>query len=491
MKAFTRFAAVLAAALVLPTSILPASAAEAETTTLNYGPMTYVLHSDHIEITDCDTAAAEVTIPTEINGMPVTEIGDAAFQDCELLTFVNIPEGVTSVGDWAFAYCSSLIGVTLPTTATEVGKDAFFYCTSLQRAALPEGTEEVAWGTYGYCTSLQSIVLPQSVEEIESSAFAGCTALESVTLSDNLKKIGNSAFSGCSALYDITLPESIRSIGSAAFSGCTSLPAIEIPASVSFVGRIFTDCENLDDIHVSAKNEKYSSVDGVFMNKAGTSLILFPEGRKDASYDIPAGVETIAEDAFVNARNLKSVTIPASVTSIGTWAFSGSGLTSVELPGVETVEDYLFFECADLESVVLSDGTTKIDEYAFRNCTSLTEITLPATLETVGRHAFEGCTSLTDIYFDGTEEEWAEVWVYANNDALTQATVHFAEDAEVLTGDVNTDGTVSIADVIVLNKHLNGGADLTAAGTLAADVDQNEMIDSTDALNILKACLGI
>ena len=74
-----------------------------------YSYLTYSISNGKVAITDCkDFAFGEFVIPDTINGYPVTSIGNSAFEDCDSLTSITIPDGVTSIGDSAFSRCKNL-----------------------------------------------------------------------------------------------------------------------------------------------------------------------------------------------------------------------------------------------------------------------------------------------------------------------------------------------------------------------------------------------
>ena len=101
----------------------------------------YHIWDDHAELAECDTAAKTVTIPTEFKGLPVTEIGENAFNSCKNLTEVIIPESVTTIGQSAFWGCTSLESVTMPESVTEIGKDIFKKCSALKEVKGYKGSQ--------------------------------------------------------------------------------------------------------------------------------------------------------------------------------------------------------------------------------------------------------------------------------------------------------------------------------------------------------------
>ena len=159
-----------------------------------------VTESDEAVVTYYAGSAAQVTIPSEIEGYPVTRIGNNVFSDCANLTEVTIPDSVTSIGDYAFAYCTSLAKIEVNSNNT----------------------------VFNIRNKLNDV--------FEVSANILITDCKSITLPSSITSIGNYAFYGCSSLADITIPDSVTSIGDYAFDNCTSLTEIRIPNSVTSMG---------------------------------------------------------------------------------------------------------------------------------------------------------------------------------------------------------------------------------------------------------------
>ncbi|MGN0613410.1 MAG: leucine-rich repeat protein [Porcipelethomonas sp.] len=133
---------------------------------------------DHVEITDCDTSAVPVEIPSEIDGMPVTDIGDSAFSYCSQIESITIPASVTSIGNGAFFNCTSLADVTIYDSVTTIGENAFSNCLELKNVIVPDSVVSIGKNAFYNCTSLESITIENpecdiydSPDTIESTAI--------------------------------------------------------------------------------------------------------------------------------------------------------------------------------------------------------------------------------------------------------------------------------------------------------------------------------
>ena len=142
--------------------------------------------------------AQEVTVPDEVEGLPVTAIGEGAFASARALSWVSLPDGLTEIGSFAFARCTGLCGVTF-------------------RGASPRRIGESAFAA---CHSLESLRLPTGLESIGARAFSDCRALDKLTLPGTLREIGDLALEQCVALTALQIPPSVESLGKNVFSGC-------------------------------------------------------------------------------------------------------------------------------------------------------------------------------------------------------------------------------------------------------------------------------
>ncbi len=226
----------------------------------------------------------------------MTSIGCDAFEYCDSLASVTIPNSVTSIDSGAFQYCEALSSVTIPDSVTSIGGYAFYACTSLTSVTIPDGVTDIGYSAFSYCTSLISInveennikyfsvngvlfnrnqnelmyypagkndknyEIPGSVTSIGNSAFGECRSLTNITIPDSVTSISENAFYGCASLTSVTIPNSVTSIGSYAFRYCTSLVSVTIPDSVTSIGDYaFKSCTNLKSIIVLTPDCKFGS----------------------------------------------------------------------------------------------------------------------------------------------------------------------------------------------------------------------------------------
>ena len=182
---------------------------EPEIPTDNSGLSYNILNSTEVEvIAGAEKYTGDIVIPsqTTIDGKVynVTQIGDAAFQDCTNLTSVTIPNLVVSIGESALKGCINLISVVIGNSVTSIGNSAFYGCTSLTSVTIPNSVTSIGIYAFAFCSGLTSITIPNSVTSIGYYAFQNCSGLTSVIIGSSVTSIDNFAFYYCSGLTSVT-----------------------------------------------------------------------------------------------------------------------------------------------------------------------------------------------------------------------------------------------------------------------------------------------
>ncbi len=428
-------------------------------------------------VTGFNGSTAEVNIPSEINGVPVTIIGDYVFAYCySKLTSITIPDSIITIGEYAFYMCSRLTNVTIPDSVTTVGEGAFACC-------------------YG----LTSIIIGDGVITIGANAFDECYELGIITIGNSVTTIGGGAF-GCGAVTSITIPDSVTTIGDGAFYGCSNLTSIDIPDSVTHIeNHAFSACSSLTSITVSEDNEFYHSRENCLIETDTNTLIA---GCKNSV--IPDYVTTIGDSAF-SCGAVTSIAIPESVTSIGDYAFSScDGLTSVDIPdSVTTIGDYAFGNCYNLTDIyceAASQPECWSDEW-LADCNAT--VHWGTTAEDAANDDLLSAISTAEtlIETDFNAEQWEDIQTALDFAKAYDATDKSIEDIQSVTtalneiiagkplvkGDADRNGGVDQFDYLMVKRGYFDTYKLYTGDLLRADVDSSSEIDQFDYLCIKRA----
>lgn len=332
----------------------------------------------------CGCNIVSVLLPNE-----TTSIGKHAFRQCYNLHAVSIPDKVTNIDEWAFLYCTSLTSITIPNSVTSIGRSVFYGCSGL--TSIKVGTGNIKYDSRNSCNAIietatntlffgcKKTTIPNSVTSIGNFAFSGCNDLTSITIPNSVTEIGNYAFSDCSDLTSLTIPNSVTSIGSSAFYDCGGLTLLTIPNSVIIIGsNAFEGCSGLTSIAIP--NSVILIGSNAFSRCRGLTSIKVASGN--TKYDSRNSSDAIIETATNTLiSGCKNTTIPNSVTSIGSSAFSGcNGLASITIPNsVVYIGSGAFYNCINLASVVSEIvNPFEISENVFRNIASNATLTVPS-----------------------------------------------------------------------------------------------------------------
>lgn len=459
-------------------------------------------------------------VPSSLSEVTVTTsntVGVCAFNLCENISVINLPETVADIGESAFNGCSSLTEFTLPNSVVSVGRGAFTGCSSLSSLTVPfvgGGRDSNAFLSYmfGSASYSDSSAVPQSLmtvivtdaERLYVGAFDGCEYLQNVTLPETLSVVDSGAFRGCAAIEELVIPNSVQNIGGEAFSGMVALKKLTVPfvgvsradaytytyadeqfslgfwfesreaprslkklviTDCAYIGfRAFYNCLFLEQVELDREIagvgagafERCFKLYEVF-NYGGTQIArgsktdaggiaryalkvhtdpeedALPQAEADGfryvrdddnnwylidcdtsveqitlPTSVSAGEYGFAEYAlwqyiFYGCDRLKSAEIPANVTAVGDGVFGNcTALTRVNYASgsrVTAVGDETFYNCYMLYDLNLPEGLTGYGARSFYNCSRIKRVVVPVGAEasSIGEQAFYNCSRLFEV----------------------------------------------------------------------------------------------
>lgn len=245
-----RFVSLLVA-LSITLTFLPIGAVAA--TPIKIGNLRYTVNADGKSVTVSGTSGK----PTQLNVESSISDKDTNYT-------------VTKIATWAFNECNTLTEVTLPNTVDEIGYQAFFKCSNLTNVTIPEGVKKIGQGAFYGCSQLTSITIPSTITNMDT-AFSGNTALSHVTLTNGISKISSNAFERCTGLTEVEIPASVDQICPFAFNGCTNLKRVLLEKNIKTINvNAFKDCTNLSDVKYNGYKTDW---DRVTVNTTGNDTL--------------------------------------------------------------------------------------------------------------------------------------------------------------------------------------------------------------------------
>ena len=335
---------------------------------------------DYDENPDKYFGTVDFTIPSKLEGFTITSI---QFGMPREIKSVTIPATVTTLkGNWQDGIYLKTVTFASGSKITEI-PESFFRHTGLTSITLPDSVTTIASWAFGNCFNLQSVKLPSKLKTIGDHAFYN-TPMDSITFPNGLITIGDFAFAN---------QKSYGMSGSLTYTEDLNLKSVVIPDSVTSIGaHAFA---SYDGVHYIINDPNASKFDR--NNYTGMTAI--------SSLKLGSGLQTIGEGAFAGA-NITKLTLPASLKSIGDYAFSYCiNLKSVDWSNaasaaIETVAGFDY--CYSLKSFVIPASTKTIGDEAFSNSEALTGVVIPEGVKTIGRLAFAGITKLGAVVIPST-----------------------------------------------------------------------------------------
>ena len=347
-----------------------------------------------------------------ISGTGVINDKDYDFPSDSSIASLIIEDGITGIDDWMFSECENLENIVIPDSVVSISRDAFegskyynddsnwqdgqlyinhaFICVKADSAKgefkIKDGTTVIADAAFEGCCNLSSITIPDSVTHIGADVFYNCDNLNKIDMSSNIENVGTYAFAYTAyynnesnwnngALYvgavliavnaDLTgkyqVKDSTRVIADDAFRAC-KLTEVSLPSGLVNIGG-FAYCDNLESI------------------------------------TIPDTVTEMGSGVFEACRNLKKVVLSNALTVVPSYAFENcENLESIYMPdSVTEIGEYAFYQCTALEKVAFSESLTTIGEMAFGECSKISSIRLPNSVKVIENEAFYECTGLKSL----------------------------------------------------------------------------------------------
>ena len=362
------------------------------------------------------------------------------------LTSVTIPNSVTSIGGEAFGGCSGLTSITIPNSVTSIGNHAFEACSGLTKTNY---TGNIA----GWC-SINFGSWDSNPTAYSHNLYINNVEVKDLVIPNSVTSIGRYAFYNCSGLTPVTIPNSVTSIGCYAFAGCSGVTKFIIEGTPTFEEYFtLTNFPKLDSIAVPAewfdipeeywvscpKQVRYIKIMGGELSSDAFSVIqrnykvlntldltsatnttLTDEAFKGCyaleSLSLPSELQTIGYMALADCKNLQSIHVPSSVTDIDDSAFENCrSVTSITFGDalqsapqlrstgstsksqLRRIGNWGFYNCHNLQNLIIPEGVEEIGTAAFYGCTYLEELSLPSSVQSIGDNCFALASKLAKI----------------------------------------------------------------------------------------------
>lgn len=450
---------------------------------LNYGTST----SSSSTITNYEYTPWYISgCPEVVIADGVKSIGECAFYDCGKLKKLTLPGSLDSMGYMSFYYMSGLSDIyftgtladwceitidnvhvvnhaenlyingklvegdlVIPDGVTYVGDKAFFNVDSITSVTIPNSVNQIGTYAFASCDGITNVKTGNGVTIIEDYAFVECPAMTTLVIGNNVANIGNGAFMSCVELRELTMPVTAKIYNSEdTFYGCKKLEKVTLTKGTT---GIMQDYGTSTSETSTITNYKYTpwyisdSCKEIIIEDGITNIgnYAFRGCHQCISVIIPDSVTKIGTYAFYECYNIKTLKIPDAVTTIGNSAFYNcTGLKELTMPISANIYNSgdTFGYCNNIEKIIFTKGTGSMPDYGTSELANssttnykytpwyisgCSKIVLPSGISTIGEYAFHECSNLTTVNFDGTIDDYYDIYIKDYNDPLFNARTNF------------------------------------------------------------------
>ena len=428
--------------------------------------------------------------------------------------------------------------ITIPNSVTSISDAAFYYCNSLKSVTIPDNVTSIGWKTFYNCSSLAYVTLSDNITYIGYHAFSGTEySQNSSNWEYDVLYIGNHLIEAKKSLSgEYVIKENTKTITDWAFSYCSSMTSVLIPNSVTIIGySAFSDCSSLEKVYYTGSIKQWEDIniyDDNYILLSAEIIFNYKE-TPDLPYD------NVTDYLFYEISNNEAV-----ITGCDS-RISGDVIIPSMLGGytVASISNTAFYNCSSMTSVLIPNSVTTIGDSAFYNCSSLTKVSIGKGVTSIGDSAFYGCFSIDNVFFLGSAVKLAII-LQPNNTCLSNAKAIYyhnyhqynewtvaieptcidmggkyhtcitcgeaenelilptgehiyengkciycgiiAENEQNFKSDLNGDGEINSADVVIMKRAVLGTNELIAEDVMAYDINEDGITNILDLIALKK-----
>lgn len=358
-----------------------------------------------------------------VKNLNTKTLPEKLFENCSNLVYLTGLSGVETIKNYVFYNCASLSDISSLVSVEEIGIAAFENCATLAEVNFTKLTK-ISEKLFYNCKNLQSFVTTKQLELFSPTAFYECPKLET------LEFLSGTFLQEDGVIYNADKTQILFCVPT------INVSAFQILDSVKEINIYSLSC-NKNIQNFVTTNSNFAVVDGVLFSADLSTLLCYPSGKLDKNYTINSQVKIIGKYAFANTQNLANLTIGENVEEIKNgflgkncsvvtlttcfvgksindgetnflgWFFGAedyeqngrylsANLRYVEVTGQSTFNNGCFYDCANLYSVKLLNGS-ELTDYMFSNCYSLQTIDIANQITKIGAYSLYNCLNLTSL----------------------------------------------------------------------------------------------